>query len=281
MMNTRSFLLTTFTALVVVGWRPVPAAAQAPATMPPPIVLPEYSVRRTLGAVKIDGVLDEESWRKAVSTGPITSYYTPNSPRVTEAKLLWDDTQLYLAITCLDTDVRGTRTAHDSDVFAEDCVELFIMEQRFKDKYQHFLEYEINALGSTTDAYNVGEYEGIAGWESKGWKCAVKVDGTINDKRDIDKGWTVEMSIPFFDFYGNLYQTEALARKYLGKSFPQCTPNPGDRWRANIHRIKYLEKSNEYFAWSPNRRPKGFHDPERFGTLVFSAQSAGTVTAEK
>jgi hypothetical protein len=250
--------------------------AALPTGQSPVPPLSEYSCHRTLGPIKIDGVLDEASWTKAVGTGAFRLYHGQDfSDLRTEAKLLWDDERLYIAINVADTDVRATRKLRDDDIFAEDCVEFFIMEQYRKDR-QHYLEYEINALNTQFDAYNLAPLQGILGWDSRGWKSAIKVHGTLNNSKDVDQGWTVEMSIPFFDFYGMIFLNEARSKQYLEGEWTSATPRPGDRWRVNLYRIKETNTFTEYQAWSPVLTA-GFHNPARFGTLIFSDQPAGAV----
>ena len=265
----------TLTKLDFVRFARTPQDTMAlPAGQSPVPPLAEYSCRRTLGPIKIDGVLDEASWLKATGTGAFRRYHGLDfSDLRTEAKLLWDDERLYIAITVADPDVRASRTLRDDDIFAEDCVEFFIMEQYRKDR-QHYLEYEINALGTQFDAYNLAPLQGILNWDSRGWKSAIKVHGTLNNSKDTDQGWTAEMSIPFFDFYGTIFLNEARSRQYLPGEWTSAAPRPGDRWRVNLYRIKDTKEYIEYQAWSPVITP-GFHNPARFGTLIFSDQPAG------
>ena len=236
----------------------------------------EYVCRRTVDTIKIDGVLNEQSWQKAAATNAFTSYRgAGDNVYNTQAKMLWDNAKLYLAVTCADPDVRATKTHRDDNIFDEDCVEFFIMEQFYKERYNHFLEYQINALGTQTDAYNIAPYEGIVGWDSPGWQSAVKVDGTLNNGADRDRGWVMEMAITFNDFHAVLYRTEESARSHLHDKFQGFAPAPGARWRANIYRLKYTSKGTEYQAWSPIDIAKAFHDLPHFGTIVFSEQPVG------
>jgi hypothetical protein len=231
----------------------------------------EYVCKRVVGHIKIDGKLDERCWKEAPITGLFTTYPTGDPSRTTVARMLWDDERLYIAVTCTDPDIRATRKIRDDDIFNEDCVEFFIMEQFFKQRHNHFLEYQVNARGTMTDAYNLGVYEGVVNWNSRGWQCAVNCRGTLNNSRDRDEGWTVEMSIPFFDFYAVLQRTEAQAKQALHGEFTGAAPHAGDRWRANLYRLKYLPRGTEYAAWSANIPARGFHDLEHFGTIVFSS----------
>src|SRR4029453_6003138 len=71
------------------------------ATAPPGMDISHYTVMRTLGPIKVDGLFDEPSWRAAKSTGAFRA--NDGSETVTsrvEAKMLWDDSNLYFAFEC-------------------------------------------------------------------------------------------------------------------------------------------------------------------------------------
>ena len=40
-------------------------------------------------------------------------------------RMLWDDDNLYVFFHCVDKNVLATRTKRDSDVYRDDCVEVF------------------------------------------------------------------------------------------------------------------------------------------------------------
>jgi hypothetical protein len=80
----------------------------------------------------------------------------------------------------------------------------------------------------------------------------VRVDGTLNRRSDRDRGWTVELAIPFADL--------GLTR----------APAPGDVWRMNLYRFD-PSAENRYAAWSPTLGERAdFHKPDRFGYLEFA-----------
>ena len=86
---------------------------------------------------------------------------------------------------------------------------------------------------------------------SSGTQHAVAVNGTVNDERDQDKGWTAELAIPF----ANL------------SSLQHNPPQVGERWRFNLYRLDHGPKGEEGQAFSSLTRPD-FHQVQRFGTLV-------------
>ena len=72
----------------------------------------------------------------------------------------------------------------------------------------------------------------------------IKIEGTVNDNTDIDKGWTVEIAIPWKSLHW-------LAK---GRSLP---PENGDIWRIFMGRFQKLTPSgqeiNPHPVWVINK----------------------------
>ena len=215
-----------------------------------------HSVARAKTEIKVDGKIDEGAWAAAKPTDPygFTWLAEGDGPRQpTIAKLLWDDTHLYVAIECEDRDVSATRNERDSDVYRDDCVEIFASPEH--EYPQRYFNLEINAIGTVLDNYRP---DGVPHKEHSRWnpdeiQIATHVDGTVNDPSDEDRGWSAEVSIPF-------------------SLFPDAIegdrPRDGDRWRMNLHRLE--DNMRVRSQWSPGDRNKlGFHTPEFFGTIEF------------
>jgi hypothetical protein len=224
-------------------------AAEQPAQLP----LPTYRAPRARGPIKIDGVLDEADWKRAPSTGPFTHTMDGASAHYrTEAKILWDDENLYVGFTCQDEDIWSSYTQHDDPLYNQEAVEIFVDADGDGKTYN---EIEISPGNVTFDAYFPARRQGMdLSWES-GLKSAVKVDGTYNDPSDVDRGWTVEAAIP-------------IARL---AAVPHVPPKPGDRWRINLYRLDWQQQRrvNEATAFSPVYVPD-FHNLPRFGWLQFA-----------
>ena len=66
---------------------------------------------------------------------------------------------------------------------------------------QPYYELEMNALNTTWDLLLDKPYMDQGKphneWEIPGLKTAVRVLGTVNDPRDTDRGWTVELAFPW------------------------------------------------------------------------------------
>ena len=215
-----------------------------------------YTVKRTLGTIRVDGVLDESSWKAAVGTGPFMLNDGTGLPTTkTEAKMLWDDQNLYFGFQCEDTDLFATMKVRDQHLWEEEVVEIFIDPDNDQLNY---IELEINPLNTFLDLFVLKPIVPIP-YESYNIpaKWAVKVNGTVNNSADKDEGWTVELSVPL---------KEAVTA-------PHLPPNEGDKWRLNLYRIERKPKE-EYSAWSPTL-VSSYHTPARFGEITFSNRKAG------
>jgi hypothetical protein len=88
----------------------------------------------------------------------------------------------------------------------------------------------------------------------QGFQLATFIDGTLNVSGDRDKGWNLEVAIPWANFDG-------LAPK---------PPQVGTEWSANLNRWDGTEPNRRMSNWSNPMQPQpNPHAPERFGRLVF------------
>jgi len=222
-----------------------------PKKLPPPkrIVVPKLH-----GSIKVDGELRESVWKKAAVLEPF--YHNDGSGRErehTEVRLWYDDTALYLAWTCQDSDIQATFTQRDSKFWEEEVVEFFVTAN----KLTRYFELQWNPLGGVFDAIIDNDldergvsknFRGDWNFTAKGMKSAVKLKGTVGNSSDKDEFWQVEVMLPFAD---------------LG----QATPRPKDVWRANFYRFNRTKgQPVEQLSWSPTLSPS-FHQPGRFGRV--------------
>lgn len=227
----------------------------------------------------IDGNIDEKVWDHVPWTDKFTDIEGDKLPAPyykTRCKLMWDKDYLYIAAEIKDPHIWANVKKHDEVIFQDNDFEIFIDPDN--NTHQYF-EIEVNAINTVWDLFMNKPYRNGAGgmdsWES-GLRSAVKVQGTVNDPSDKDKGWTVEMAIPYSAF------------TVSGKT---KTPADGDFWRINFSRVqwnttvvdgKYVKDKNETGKDLPERNwvwsPQGLinmHYPERWGYLRFSTAEAG------
>ena len=212
----------------------------------------DYVVHRAKGAIEIDGVLAESAWDRADKAGPfVRSLDGKPASAATEARLLWDDDYLYVAFLAEDANVSGAFFKDDEKLYTSNVVEIFLDPSG---DGSHYDEIEVAPTNAIFDAsFAGGARQGMdLSWSSRA-KHAVHVDGTLNDPRDVDRGWTVELAIPFASVTG----------------MPKPRPQRGDRWRFNLYRLRQDPgQPGEGQAYSPPMRGD-FHALDRFATMRF------------
>lgn len=233
-----------------------------------------YVARRVTQPPKLDGKLDDAAWAAAPSTGSFVNTMTggPQSPR-TEAKLVWDDKNLYIAFDNADTDAWSSLGKRDDKLWTQEADEIMIDANG---NGRSYVELQIAPNGSFFDTYlpEYRKYEDAVdpkkkpfSWNSKAI-VKVAVDGTLNKHDDQDRGWTVELALPHEDARGLAPESEG----------PRLPPQPGDVWRINLFRMDQPKgQAQVALGWSPPM-VGDFHALDRFGELVFGDES-GNVPA--
>ena len=231
-----------------------------------------YVARKITKAIKLDGSLDDAAWKEAPSTGLFVNTQSgAPAEHKTEAKLLWDDKNLYVGFENVDNDVWSSLTKRDDKLWTQEAVEIMIDADKNGKTY---VEFQVAPSGQIFDTYLPAwrKYENEVDpkrkpydWNS-GIKAAVKVGGTLNKRNDQDKGWVAEIAIPLADVAG-LDTTQKPAPKF------------GDTWRLNMFRMDAPEgKPQQFSAWSPPL-VGDFHKLDRFGEVVFGDEKGGTPLA--
>jgi len=234
----------------------IPFAAHAQQTQTAPL---SYDVYRTTTPIGIDGKLDDPAWSKASWTSDfvdIEGAIKPTPRFRTRIKMLYDDKYLYIAAELQEPNVTATLREHDSVIFHDNDFEVFIKPLPETESYY---EFEINAFNTGWDLFLNKPYNenGKAdnSWDIAGLKTAVAVQGTLNDPKDTDKGWTLEIAYPLTAF--NSRQTVP-------------PPQAGTVWRINFSRVEWKagQKKEDNWVWSP-QGVVNMHVPDRWGYLHF------------
>lgn len=216
---------------------------------------PVYDCHRASGSVRIDGRIDQKEWASAVPRTDFSDirgdgYAEPKY--LTTLRMMWDDANLYVSAVLEEPDVRAGVTRRDDIVYHDNDFEVFL--NPYGDKKLYY-ELEVNALGTVMDLLMSKPYsEGgtyMMTWDFQGLELAVRVDGTLNRSSDTDRGWSVEMRIPF----------AALSRG-------GADPLESRIWRANFSRVEWLAKPEENWVWAPTGIVD-IHHPLRWGYLRF------------
>ncbi len=268
------------------------------ATAFPPVPLEKvarYTAQKIQQPLTVDGKLTEPAWQTARrSPRFVDLIHGTATIHATQAAVLWDDDYLYVGYWVEEPDVRATFTKRDSPIYQDNDVELFIAGQ------DAYYEFEINSYGTIYEGLFVWQSEfekkgfhkipeldqqragvqfqpfngvGLTShprglrwaylkWDFPELKSAVWIDGTLNDPSDRDRGWTVELAVPWKGM-------KPLAMSD-NRSLP---PKPGDVWRMDFSRFNtYKEappsKDSGGWAWSYHGVWDS-HVPEVFPIVTF------------
>jgi hypothetical protein len=238
-----------------------------------------YIAFKTSETITIDGEATEISWSKTAWSDNFIDIEGVKKPIYnTQIKMMWDETYFYILAKLEEPHVWADIKEHDAIVFYNNDFEVFIDPDG--DTFNYY-ELEINALNTVWDLFMTKPYREknvvLNDWNLTGLKSAVKVDGTLNNSTDKDKGWTLELAIPW----------KAFKKSYFEKNIPE-----NKHWRVNFSRVNwnfqledgmYQRKKDdkgdflpEYnWVWSP-QGVINMHVPEKWGYVYFSSKEIGS-----
>jgi hypothetical protein len=236
-----------------------------------------YICRRASRPLVIDGRLDKPFWADAAWTDDfvdIEGEAKPKPVKRTRAKMLWDDEYFYFAAEMVEDQIWATLTERDSVIFNDNDFEIFIDPDG---DTHHYYEFEINALNTVWDLFLVKPYRDggppINSWDIAGLKTAVHIDGELNKPEAVNRGWSVEVAMP----WSSLRECATEGR----------LPLPGEYWRVNFSRVEWQAEPRdggyqkvldpltgkpypeENWVWSPMGLIN-MHYPELWGYVVFA-----------
>ena len=267
----RAFFIA-FTPLVFLAVQA--AEPEAKTLQPHPRGYVGYRVEKP---IQLDGKLDDAAWQAAPWSDDFVDIEGDKKPKPrhrTRMKMLWDDKGLYIGAELEEPHIWATLTEHDAVIFQDNDFEVFLDPDGDNHLYA---ELELNAKNTTWDLLLPKPYKdagrAINGWEIIGLKSAVHINGTMNNPKDTDTSWSVELFWPWDGL-----------KELTGAAIP---PKVGDQWRINFSRVewdteivdgKYVKvkgKPEYNWVWSP-QGVINMHRPERWGYLQFSSAKPGT-----
>ncbi|MGB9597131.1 MAG: POTRA domain-containing protein, partial [Candidatus Poribacteria bacterium] len=225
-------------------------------------ILPQIKIMKTLSPPRIDGHLDDGSWKNASKIEDFVWADGIGKPfESTEAYLLWDDQNLYIGIRCFESNMSQIKITHierDEWLWEDDNIQLLIdPTPNNSSDYYHII---VNPIGVVFDqeisSVQPERRKTIESKTGKNWSFGGEVETDIKDNF-----WIVEISIPF-------------------SSIVKIKPQANDLWKFNIHRTEQRRK--EYTYWSPTYFSADWpHVPTRFGELIFCVEQQETSEPSK
>ncbi len=261
----------------------------------------EYKAYRTAGPISLDGQLNEPSWQAATHSAPFVDLVS-GKPTMhnTQIKILWDDEYLYVGFQIEEPKVRAKFLKRDAPIWQDNDIELFVA-------FDHtYYELEVNAHGTLYEGLFIWQndydklgfeklpevdirdpkikhqaFNGVGytqhprgkrwaflAWDFPGLRSKVHINGTLNRDSDTDRGWTVELALPWSGM--------KIPAHGDSRAIP---PQEGDLWRMDFSRF------NQYRQPSPARDSGGWalshhgiwdsHIPEVFAKVTFSETNVG------
>jgi hypothetical protein len=231
----------------------ISALASGAVLAQPPI--PRYEVGRATAPITIDGDLSDAAWADAAPAVTLQFLWDDQTgaKQQTLVQLLRDDEALYVGYRVADTDITARFVERDDPTFLDDAVEIFINPAA--DQEAVYFGFEMNARGVLYDYLNYNSRTLFKRFDATGVEVGVALQGTLNDRDDVDEGWTLEVAIPWENF-------ETLSRN---------PPEAGAVWRANLNRWDGVQPDRRMSIWSDPMNDESWpHVPSRFGELRFA-----------
>ncbi|MBA3704644.1 MAG: helix-turn-helix domain-containing protein [Bacteroidetes bacterium] len=181
-----------------------------------------YYVKHTKEPVSVNGILSEWDSLKFISLKG--NFYKGISNHV-EIKVLWDSLKLYVAFKVYDKQLNALQIENKGNIWDDDCIEVYLSTNP---KYapvdflsKNEFQYVVNVNGSFATIRGKKNIDTISNnYENRDfeWKTealtAVSKEGTINNNKDTDNFYIVEIGI----YWSSL----------------QYTPHPGDTLLADF-----------------------------------------------
>lgn len=183
-----------------------------------------HAVRAT-GPFRIDGVLDEPDWLRAIIVRDFTqSYPAPGAAPLdsTLVRVLYDNDALYVGIRMFDSEpskIAAQLARRDASGIYSDWVHLIV--GTYHDRRTAF-RFSVNPLGVQRDVLEYDDNNEDENWDAV-WDVGVKVDSL---------GWTTEYRIPFSQL-----------------RFPAKEPAAGRVWDIQI--MRDIARRQERDSWAP------------------------------
>jgi hypothetical protein len=226
--------------------------------------------------IKLDGVLDEETWKKAQHLPSFWQFFPKDSVKAnyqTDIILAYDDKNIYIGAKMYTKGNKFVTPSFRRDFRAGGNDNVSFLFDTFNDKTNSFL-FGINPYGVMREAllYNGGtanEYFNMY-WDNK-WEVVTKV---------FDGYWTAELAIPLstlrfkegstqWNFKAYRFDTQANEQSTLmripqnqiimnlGYSMPIIFEKPLNKSGANISLIPYLSAGTTHDFENPNNPAAG------------------------
>lgn len=237
---------------------------------------PTYMCKRATEKHVLDGRIDKPFWENADFTDLFTDIEGDKreKPRYhTQAKMLWDDENMYFGAILHGDEIWGGITERDAVIFHDNDFEIFIDPN--SDTHEYY-EFEMNALNTVWDLLLTMPYRDggkpVNAFDFTGMQSAVYIDGELNNPSAENKYWSVEVVIPLVTLRqcaDNYYENPKIG-EFCRVNFSRV------QWTVDVEDNKFVKRKNEQgnvlpednWVWSPTGIVN-IHYPELWGYVFF------------
>lgn len=236
-------------------------------------VLREISKSKTaeyLVAFNTDLSLDSDltAWKR-ITPAKIVNFHPESSshrPRA-EARAIWNDRGLLVRFDVVDRYVRALRTGYQDLVSKDSCVEVFLQPR----PDMGYFNFEMSCIGTLLLYYiedpskprpangsSFVKFKKVPEKLAKLIEIRTSLNGRIDEEIKTRVAWHLTAFVPW-----------ALFEHYLGDATPTKLPE----WRGNFFKCGDETSHPHWASWNPIGSVLRFHQPAKFGRLVFQSGS--------
>jgi hypothetical protein len=179
-------------------------------------------VPRTPGGITLDGDTDDPGWTRPPGPAKTGGFLFENGEQArpyTQARLVWGDDYLYLALYASDEDIES-RTDRPDAPFGPDDDAIHVVFSQADTEYA----FDVSPNAVITDSIRRGAGEWDSTWNS-GVHASRELGGSMNHPADLDEEWEVELAIPLSSL-----GMAGVPGENIGVSFRRCdTPKESAR----------------------------------------------------
>lgn len=145
------------------------------------------------GSITLDGDTDDPGWTWQPGPARTGDFEFENGALArpySEVRFVWGDGYLYLCLYASDDDIETRTHEPDGPLWLDDSFRMVFT--------QGDVEYaiEVSPEAVVTDSIRRGGGKWDYSWNA-GVHASKEWDGTLNDDRNMDEEWVIEMAVPF------------------------------------------------------------------------------------
>jgi hypothetical protein len=223
--------------------------------------LKQYSIYPA-PATLVQSWKDASAWREFSSWVSVDQFHPAGSdhrPR-TQAGMVYTADGLLARFEVADRFVKSLATNYQDMVCFDSCVELFLQPK----PTSGYFNFEVNCGGTMLlyyiedatrlDTGGLRKYRPVAIEDAAKVEIATTMPRTVPVEITEPVEWSLALRIPF-----------AVMEPYVGK----IGDVRGQTWRGNLYKCGDKTSHPHWASWAPIGETLSFHQPERFGKLVF------------